>query len=116
MSITKELGKITDVTFGTGLGYRDAMFGLMLTFGGESWGVGDGGRWLAWSPSIIKPDEYTKWTEEDRDKHFARICRSIDKLLTEAKVSNINDLLGIPVEVTFENMTFSDFRILTEVL
>jgi hypothetical protein len=42
--------------------------------------------------------------------------RYISKLLNEAKVHNVYELKGIPVEVTLENNTFKDFRILTEVL
>ena len=42
--------------------------------------------------------------------------RKISKLLSQAKVSEIHELKGIPVEVEFEGMMMKDWRILEEVL
>ena len=36
--------------------------------------------------------------------------------LKAAKVRNVDDLIGKPIEVTMENRSLKDFRILTEVL
>lgn len=109
----KELGKIENVRFGLG-GYQDAMIGITFTFEGKSWGVSDfKGNW---DPQHIKVTENTKWTEEDRDKSFSNTIHFLSKLLSEAKVRDINQLKGIPVEVTFESNTLKEWRILTEVL
>lgn len=117
MSEVKELGKIKSVKFGIG-GYQDAMFGAFFCFelGGGSSGICDGGGHATWSPSMIKCDSYSKWTEEDRDKTFAETCRYLDNLLSEAKVSNVYDLEGKPVEVTIVDGTFKSWRLLTEVI
>lgn len=36
--------------------------------------------------------------------------------MKDAKVSNINELVNVPVSVEIEDKTFQDFRILREVL
>ncbi len=109
----KRLGKITSVRFGLG-GYQDAMLGLSIGLGDGSWGVSDfKGQWDAES---IKRSEYTKWTEEDRDRGYSDTMRYLSKLLKEASVNNVADLKGIPVEVTFDGNLLKEWRILTEVL
>jgi hypothetical protein len=109
----KKLGKIQNVYFGIG-GYQDAMLGLHVTLGGGSWGVGDGR--FAWDAELIKHSNYSQWTEEDRDKHYAEILRYVSKLLNDAKVSSVDKLKGIPVEVTFDGNLLKEWRVLTEVL
>lgn len=110
----KELGKITSVEVGIG-GYQDAMFGISFTFSfGGGAGVSDFVG--AWDPECIKVSEYTKWSETDRDVELAKMCRFISKLLSEAKVRYVDELKGIPVEVSFEGNTLQSWRILTEVL
>jgi hypothetical protein len=42
--------------------------------------------------------------------------RYLSKLLNEAKVSSVDKLKGIPVEVTFDGNMLKEWRILTEVL
>jgi hypothetical protein len=42
--------------------------------------------------------------------------RGVVALLKAAKVSGVNELLGVPVEVTLINSAFGSFRILSEVL
>lgn len=109
----KKLGKIESVKFGLG-GYQEAMLGLSVTLSGEGWGVGDfKGNWDA---ETIKVSEYTKWTETDRDKGYSDTMRFLSKLLKEAKVSSVDKLKGIPVEVTFDGNLLKEWRILTEVL
>jgi len=107
-----KLGKIENILFGYG-GYQNAMFGLSITLSGKGWGVGDfkGG----WSLDITV-GEYTKWTEEDRDKEFAKVCRFTNKLLQDAKKQTIDQLKNIPVEVTFDGNSLKSWRILTEVI
>lgn len=110
MAIENVLMKIESVTLGSG-GYQGAMFGVSFTFSTKSTGIGT--FWGAWGG---KRSDHAKWTEQDRLNQLGEMCLKIDKLLTEAKVSSLDKLKGIPVEVTIENNTFKDFRILTEVL
>jgi hypothetical protein len=107
----KKLGKIEKVHYGL-CGYDDCMLGLKVTIGGNGWGVGadKAGHW------IFEPSEHSKWTKEDQIKALGENALFISKLLTEAKVSSVDKLSGIPVECTFEGMLLKDWRILTEVL
>jgi len=109
----KELGKIEKIEFGVG-GYQDACIGLHITLSGEGWGVGASKE--AWDANMIVWSEYCKWTEEDRSKQYDEIVRYISDLLHEAKVSNITQLKGKPVEATFDGLMLVSWRILTEVL
>jgi len=109
----KKLGKIESVRFGIG-GYQDCQLGVHFTLGDGSWGVGDSRS--VWDPERIKCSEYSKWTEEDRNKSMNEIMRYVSSLLNDAKVSNVDQLKGIPVEVTFDGNLLKEWRILTEVL
>lgn len=113
MAIRKELGKISSVSFGHG-GYQDVQIGLSVSL--EMGGAGVSDFKGNWSPSFIKWSPTCKWTEADRDAGFAELVRYIDKLLKQAKVSDVSKLKGIPVEVTIEGNTLKSWRILTEVL
>lgn len=110
----KRIGKIEYVKFGYG-GYQDAMFGISITLSSKKdcWGVCDfKGAW----GMCTKVTERTKWTEDDRRKQFADTMIFIDELMLKAKVTDVNDLRGVPVEVTFEGNTLKEWRILEEVL
>jgi hypothetical protein len=110
--LRKELGKISRIDFGYG-GYQEVQFGLSLSFEGKGWGVG---TFIgAWSTDM-KVDKHTKLTEEDRDKQFTHVMREANRFLREAKKQEIHQLVGVPVEVSFEDMRLCDWRILTEVL
>lgn len=109
--IRKELGKITAATFGLG-GYQDVQIGFWLTLGGEGWGVqGSGGG--AWA---LDRDEHCKWTEEDRTASLAAAAMKLADTLKKAKKFAVQDLVGVPVEVTFDGNVLKDWRVLTEVL
>jgi hypothetical protein len=112
MPTKKELGKIESVSFGYG-GYQGVMFGMSLTFEGKGWGVStfDG----FWGPDI-EVSGHTKWTEADRSKHYDEVMRKVAATLKQAKVKSVDDLKGIPVEVTFDQGTLVGWRILEEVL
>jgi len=111
--MNKELGKISSVSFGLG-GYQDCMLGLHIIFSFNGAGVGT--SISTWDANKIEHTEHTQWTEEERSKQYDDIMRKVSDLLAEAKVDCITKLKGIPVEVTMENRTFKEFRILTEVL
>lgn len=105
-----ELGRIQKIAFGFG-GYQDAMIGLSITLGGQSWGVGDfKGAWG------IDRSEYAKWTEEDRLRELGQACMFLRDLLRKAGKQTVDQLAGTPVEVTFEGNTLKSWRVLDEVL
>jgi len=110
--IEKMLGKITAATFGIG-GYQDAMIGLTLTIGGRGWGTSTFKG--SWSLSI-EVGPHTKWTEADRDKQFSETVRFIDETLRKAKVSNVSQLVGIPIEAEFDDCVLKSWRVLEDVL
>lgn len=109
----KKLGKIESISFGHG-GYQDSMLGLQVTLSAKSWGVGDFKG--TWDAELIKHSEHTNWSEEDRDKGYSDTMRFLSKLLKDAKVSTVDKLKGVPVEVTFDGMMLKEWRILTEVI
>jgi hypothetical protein len=95
-----------------GLGGRDgAMFGMSVTLGGSGWGVHDfDGTWSR------TPDANCKWTAEDQFDLWATMCRRVATLMTKAKAKTCADMVGVPVEVTFDGDTLHSWRILEEVL
>jgi hypothetical protein len=106
----KELGKIQKFDVGLG-GYDGAMFGMSVTLGGKGWGVGDfDGTWTR------TPDESCAWTLEDQTKHWGEMCRRVAELMSKSKVTSCADMVGIPVEVSFNGSTLHSWRILEEVL
>ena len=40
----------------------------------------------------------------------------LNALLQDAKVTHVGELVGVPVEVTFDGMTLQSWRVLKEVL
>ncbi len=109
----KELMKIDNVYVGFG-GYQDAMMGIWFWFSAKGGGVGDSrhGFW------VCDHTPNTKWTEENRIEYFGQLMLKIAKWLRQAKVSKVEDLKGIPVEVTFSSSSgpLTEWRILEEVL
>jgi hypothetical protein len=108
----KELGKIRVARFGFG-GYQDAMIGITFDFGSEKdgWGVGDfSGFWS------LPRSKDAKWSETDRLKSLGETVMFIAKLLEQAKVDDVDKLVGKPVECTFDGMTLKSWRLLTEVI
>lgn len=108
-----KLGKIERVSFGHG-GRDDVMFGISFTLSGVAWGVGD--FWGVWSPALMPRSEHAQWTEADRDDEIVAVSKRIDQLLAAAKVKDVNRLVGIPVEATFDGTLLKSWRVLTEVL
>lgn len=106
---TKELGKITFAEFGT---IRDYPFliGLQLGFSMGNAGVMDGGKYT------VNISKNANWRDLNREATITKYIEEVDRILEDAKVNYVSELLNKPVEVTMENNTFKDFRILTEVL
>ena len=108
-----QLGKISYVSFGIG-GYQDAQLGIHFSFDMKGSGVGDSRSY--WDSEIISHTENCKWTEQDRTESYAEIMRFVSKLLNQAKVKSVDQLKGIPVEITFDNRMLKSWRILKEVI
>lgn len=107
--VTKELGKITFAEYGT---IRDYPYyiGLQLGFRMNGSAVMDGGKYTV----NIRPE--CKWNELNRDATVTKTIEEVNRILKDAKVNYVSELINKPVEVTMEDNTFKDFRILTEVL
>lgn len=105
----KLLGKIDFAEFGT---IRDYPFliGLQLGFSMGGTGVMDGGRYTV----NINPN--CRWKNGERSEAITKTVEKINSILKDAKVHYVSELINKPVEVTIEDNTFKDFRILTEVL
>lgn len=106
----KKLGKISSIKLGRG-GYQDAMFGLTISFSFDvCCGIGTFiGTWETRS-------KHAQYSVEQWEKQMLDVFVKIKELMHDAKVDDFNKLVGVPVEITLENDTFKDFRILTEVL
>ena len=106
----KQLGKIDFAEFGTIKDYP-FLIGLQLGFqlGDKTW-IGDGGRYTV----NISPN--CKWETRERTETITQTIEFVNDILKAAKVNYVSELINKPVEVTIENNTFKDFRILTEVL
>jgi hypothetical protein len=87
------------------------MIGITVDLGGKSWGVGDfKGTWAT------ERDKYCKWTEEDRNKVLGETCMWVAQLLRESGKQSLDELVNIPVEVTFDGNKLESWRVLTEVI
>lgn len=107
--IEKRLGKIDFAEFGTMRDYPFQM-GLQLGFSMSGSGVMDGGKYTV----NISPD--CDWGMETRNSSLAKSLDILARILKEAKVNYVSELLGKPVEVTLDDGLFMNFRILAEVL
>lgn len=106
----KILGKINFAEYGT---IRDYPFliGLQLGFKlGDGSGVMDGGS------NTVNIDKECRWEEYERKDAVTVSVEKVYKILKDAKVNYVSELVNKPVEVTIEGNCFKDFRILTEVL
>lgn len=109
-----QLMKITYAEFGQ-CSDRPFLFGLHLCFSGSGTGVCDNGKYLV----NISPE--CKWDSLNQRNHYMfEIMETVNKILEDAKVNKVSQLVGKPVLVTFDGPTlgasFKDFRILTEVI
>ena len=104
----KHLGKITSAEFGVDRDYCYD-FGLYLTFSI------DASRVSCMYAANINPEcKYD--TPTGRQDAVLKMAEQVAAILKAAKAAKVSELIGKPVEVTIENRTFKDFRILTEVL
>lgn len=106
----KVLGKITSAEFGQVRDYP-FLFGLQLYFK-----LGDGTCIGCGSKYTINISKECRWEESERSTAIVKTIEDLNKILKDAKVNHVSQLINKPVEVTIESNTFKDFRILTEVL
>jgi hypothetical protein len=106
----RKIGKIKSVRFGKG-GYQDACIGVTFDLGSDGWGVGD--FWGAWA---IERSSNAKWTEASRIDDLGRMVMRVNSLLDAAKATSLDELIGKPIECTFEQMSLKSWRILTEAI
>lgn len=108
----KMLGRISAAKFGFG-GYQDAMIGLSLTFQGDGWGSATfEGSWS--SP----PSTHAKWSVAEQEAQWVKAVRVLLDTLTASKKDHVAQLVGVPVEVTFDSPLgrLQSWRVLTEVV
>ena len=106
----KVLGKITFAEFGTVRDYPFLM-GLELFFDlADKTTIGTGSKYMI----NISPE--CRWEPQERKDAIEKMVDHLYKILEDAKVNYVSELIDRPVEVTIEKNTFVDFRILTEVL
>lgn len=106
----KVLGKINFAEFGTIKDYP-FLIGLQLGFK-----LGDGGAIMDGSAHTVNIDKKCRWETCEREVAITAAVEQVDKILRDAKVNYVSQLLNKPVEVEIEKNTFKSFRILTEVL
>lgn len=110
MADRKELGKISAASFGWG-GYQDAQLGLSLAFSMKGSGVNTFvGYWG------MERGDYCKWTEEDRLRGLGEAVMKLGDLLSKSHNKDVTELVGVPVELTFDGNCLKDWRLLEEVL
>ena len=106
----KVLGKIDFAEYGT-FEDRPFLMGLQLGFSMNGCGVMSGGQYT------VNMSKQCKWdSQEEREHTITLYADKVYGLLNEARVNYVSQLINIPVEITIEDNTFKDFRILTEVL
>lgn len=107
MIVEKKLGKIKKVY----LGLTDGRLGLQFELGSDCWGVMT--NWLgAWH----KRSEHAKWTVQDQKNALGEAFLELGDILEKAKKRDVSQLVGIPIEATFDGMVLKDWRVLEEVL
>lgn len=77
---------------------------------GDGVGIMDGGS----NTVNISPE--CRWEESERQQAITVNIEQLYKILNEAKVNYVSQLINKPVEVEIDRNTFKGFRILTEVL
>jgi hypothetical protein len=108
-------GKIKEVRFGI---VGDIFMGICLSFGSDA----DGAGWAVdWSKGFHDfnrnpHSQYCKWTPESNNENCVGVMKYISDLLNDAKVSDVYQLKGKPVEVVFENNCIKSWRLLKEVI
>jgi len=107
MPETKTLGKITSFKFGI----NEWCMGSFLTLSCDGCCVNTNNVY-----NCTKHTEYSKWTPEDQKDWAAKALMTLHDWMEEAQVSDVSEMVGIPVEVTWNGNLMKSWRILTEVI
>lgn len=92
-------GHIANAYFGLG-GYAGLEIGIHLSLNFP----GHGGVWehRAWfDANQVKEPKHGGWKEADRNKYYADLVRCVSDYLRDAKVSDITELRGKPIQGEF---------------
>ncbi|OQB32277.1 MAG: hypothetical protein BWY08_00034 [Bacteroidetes bacterium ADurb.Bin174] len=111
IGIEKMLGKIVRVEFGQVSDYP-FLFGIQYEFLTNGWSV-------CGSDVVNTNIEAHGKGPDGQALMQCRLGEMLYRLIftmNEARVSSVEKLVGIPVEVTYENNQFKSFRILKEVI
>ena len=113
MSDYKVLGSIRSVSVGHG-GYQGVQFGVVYGLGGKGWGTTDAAN-MVWATERTAG---CKWTEADRVQALGNAMVRLMRLMETAGVKEAHDLVGKPIECTFDgpNGRLVSWRLLDEVL
>lgn len=108
------LGKITKINFIS----KESLFGLEIEFScnGGNYGVIDNTYQWHSIKSQAKHSNNCKWSPASQFNYSAETMAFVNKIMDEAKVTRLSDLVNKPVEIFFDDMQLHSFRILTEVL
>lgn len=110
MTEFKEIGVIQSAKFGWS-GYQDVQIGLSVTLKMKGSGVVSfDGFWG------LERSDHCKWTEEERQRYLGETVMRLAKILTDAKKNHVEELVGVPVEVTLDGNLLKSWRVLTEVI
>lgn len=104
------LGKIQSIK----IGLCGAQLGVSIVLGSgkDCWGVQDCRSF--WGDP---PVDGAKWTSEQQRKFFGETFLWIGEILTAANKKTVDELVGVPVEVTFEDgLIMKSWRVLEEVI
>ena len=103
----KVLAKIARADFGHD---GDGRFGLSLTFTGSGIGTGTfAGNWATYP-------ERAQYSKENWERGFLDAVFLIRDTLTKANRRYASELIGIPVELTFDGNMLASWRVLEEVI
>lgn len=105
----KLLGKIDFAEFGT-IKEHPFLIGLQLRFSINGIGVMNCGKYT------VNITQQCRWVNNNQEETVTKLVEYIYKILNDAKVHYVSQLVGKPVEVTLDHNCFKDFRILKEVL
>lgn len=112
--LESELGKINTID----IQIDGPFMGLMMNFSinGGSGGVTLQSKQWHNIDSRKTHNEHCKWSPAASISYSSDCMDFLNKLMKEAKVSKMSQLVNKPVELYFNNNTLHSFRILTEVL
>lgn len=116
----EKIGVIRGVSIGA-CGYQECMLGFSFDIQGKGWGTVHeiiGGWGHVSEEELNKGSSTYKWTHAERITGLGEAFWKVNKLLQQAKVSDVQKLVGKPVKVFFESELGRNtgFEILTDAI